>query len=634
MSFLEKNREVLQRHYPGFWEDITCGDDGIADDILQKEIKIEATPCGEPTLCINGLHVHSPRDPLREGQRLAEVVSAEKGFIVIFGFGFGYAAEAAAKTAIEQGKPVIIIEKHKSLFLKALELRDFTDFFIKNKLIFVIGGSGEGIASALTIADELNSSKSDNKKTFPSIIRNKALVGFDEQWYRTIEDRIRTWAMKDDVNAATHKRFGKRWVRNLTKNMTAIRDIPGVSHLAGLAINESEGKEKSLPVFLAAAGPSLDKIKPMLHEIYERCIIVAVDTSLRFFIKNGVQPDFVMVVDPQFWNSRHLDRCFCKEMGERTALIAESAVYPPVLSLPFKNRFLCGSLFPLGAFIEKQVDLKGMLGAGGSVATTAWDFARTLGSNEIWIAGLDLAFPDFKTHFRGARFEERSNAESNRFSPIEKWIVRALRDGRPFKARSGNGEQVLTDQRLSLYAAWFENQFKQNTNVFNYGLFQDGLAIAGLHSGNTEKFLALPQRREEIDRRIMEAFKRVENKFNNPQEKSGRTERYEKAISGLRNGLNSIKAAAEEGAEVVRLALRYPLTQVQQNKVLNDLEKITKRISDSEVKEIAGFLIPPVEEVNDKVNNDEINIDPFKSYLKSSQQLFSGIAESSLFMLY
>jgi len=615
LPFWENNREILSKQYGSLLEEITS----VEDDFLAPEdIKIETAPTGDPSLSIKDIHIHSPRDPLREGRRLAEAEKAEKGPVVILGFGLGYSAIAAA----ELGRPVIIVEKYRSLLRRAMELRDFTDFLSMNRIMFVIGGAGDGITGALSIAGELMFAENPGDKNAVSVIRNRALIGLDEQWYRAIEDKIRTWTMRDDVNAATLKKFGRRWVRNLSRNMTAIRDYPGISRFEGLAAG---GTGAALPVFLAAAGPSLDKIKPLLRDIYNRCIVVAVDTSLRFFVKNGVEPDFVLVVDPQFWNSRHLDRCIC----ERTALIAESAVYPPVLNLPFKNIFLCGSLFPLGTFIEKQVDPKGRLGAGGSVATTAWDFARMLNGNEIWIAGLDLAFPGLKTHFSGARFEERSNSESNRLSPAEKWVVRALRDGFPFKARSANGEQVLTDRRLSLYAAWFENKFRQHPQVKNYSLSQNGLAITGLLPADTETFLALPERRAEIDSRIKEAFAQIEKDFNDPEQTRQRAERYENAVSGLKRGIANIKRAAEEGASIARQALRRDLNPQQQNKVLKELDEITRRITESEVKEVAGFLFPPAESEKGSQSGD-----PFRAYLQSSLDFFSGLAQAAAFNLF
>jgi hypothetical protein len=618
VSFWERNSEILRSQYGGLLEEITSN---TKSDLAPEDIKIETSSTGDPSLCIRGICVHSMRDPLREGQRLAQAVSGN-GPVVILGFGLGYAAQAAA-CAAKPGQPVIIVEKYPNLLLKAMELRDFSDFLSKNRIIFVLGGTGEGITNALGIAGELIP-ESDEKQV-PAVIRNRALTGIDEQWYKTVEEKIRTWKMKDEVNSATLKRFGKRWVRNLSRNKTAIRDYPGISGLSGLASAKDSNKE--LPVFLAAAGPSLDKTASLLRDIQRRCIVVAVDTSFRFFVKNGVQPDFVVVVDPQFWNSRHLDRCTCG----RTALIAESAVYPPALRLPFKNIFLCGSLFPLGKFVEEQVDPKGRLGAGGSVATTAWDFARVLGGREIWIAGLDLAYPDFKTHFHGALFEERSNSGSNRFKPVETWVVRALRDGLPFKARSVAGGQVLTDRRLSLYAAWFENRFSRHSETRNLALFQNGLAIAGLESADAQTLLALPDARDEIDRRLNEAFSKIENDYREPEEERARALRYEKAVCGLTRGLESIRDAAQKGEAIARNALRGSLNPEQRNKVLRDLDAITRRVTDSEVKEVAGFLFPPVDD--EKENSPTDSRDPFRDYLESSLRLFSGLAEAAAFNL-
>jgi hypothetical protein len=285
-------------------------------------------------------------------------------------------------------------------------------------------------------------------------------------------------------------------------------------------------------------------------------------------------------------------------------------------------------MFPLGTFIEKQVDPKGRLGAGGSVATTAWDFTRSLGAKDIWIAGLDLAFPSLKTHFRGARFEDSANSLSNRFNPVEKWVVRALRDGSPFKAPCAGGGQVLTDRRLSLYAAWFENQFNKYEQINNFALFRDGLTISGLKAANVQDILSLPDRRQEIDNRLNSIFSQIEVEFNAPQETRKRTERYENAVSVLIRGLESIKNASQEGVSVADNALKKNLNQYQQNKVIKELDEITKRIADSEVKEVAGFLFPPAEKEN-TVNTG----DPFRAYLKTSLDLFSSLSQAADFNL-
>jgi len=633
VSFWERNAEVLRNRYPGLLEEITREED---TGINPGDIQIIAASTGEPSLCVKGINIHSGRDPAREGLRLAQS-AAGGGAVVILGFGLGY---SAALDDIWQGRPVIIAEKHKQLLAKALETRDLSSFLSKNRIIFVVGGSGEGITNALNVADGFMSAA---EKREPSVIRNRALIELDKEWYGVVEDKIRTWSMKDDVNSATLKRFGKRWVRNLSRNISAIRDYAGISRLeglaAGVAADLAAGVAAGAPVFLAAAGPTLDKTRPFLREISKRCVTVAVDTSFRFFTDNGIQPDFVLVVDPQFWNSRHLDRCPCAN----TALIAESAVYPPVLRLPFKNIFLCGSLFPLGSFVEKQVDPKGALGAGGSVSTTAWDFARILGSKEIWIAGLDLAFPGLKTHFRGAAFETRANSLSNRFNPVETWVVRALRDGFPFYApcasgiasggASGNasGGQVLTDRRLSLYAAWFENRFRQHPEVKNLGVFREGIAIAGIQTAAMETLLSLPERRSEIDKKLASVFSQIDNDFNSPEEKQKRADRYAKAVSSLVRGLEDAENAAKKGAEITQRALKGKTDSGKQNKILKELDEIMRRIADSEVKEVAGFLFPAVENKNNE--SESAAKDSFHAYLETSNKLFTSLAQTVEFNL-
>ncbi|MDR0301858.1 MAG: hypothetical protein LBI04_06045, partial [Treponema sp.] len=219
---------------------------------------------------------------------------------------------------------------------------------------------------------------------------------------------------------------------------------------------------------------------------------------------------------------------------------------------------------------------------------------------------------------------------STRFSPAETWVVRALRDGFPFNAPCAGGGQVLTDRRLSLYAAWFENRFRQHSEVRNYGVFQDGLAIAGIQAADAQTLLSLPERRGEIDKRLESAFSQIENDFNNPQEKKKRAVRYEKAVSVLIHGLESVRDAALKGAQITQQALKDNVTPDRQNKILKELDEIMRRIADSEVKEVAGFLFPSVESEG---KNQGAAEDSFRTYLKSSHNLFSSLAQTVNFNL-
>jgi hypothetical protein len=547
----------------------------------------------------------------------------------VFGFGLGYAAIAAAERFPR--RPVIVVERRISILRAALETRDLRRFLSAHKVVFVLGNIGhaggsaaDNPAGALGAAIRLFGGK-------PEILRNRALMALDEEWFDEAERQLNFHISKDEINRNTLRKFGKRWVKNLAANMDAVRDRPGVELL-------SSSLPPEMPVLLAAAGPSLDETVPFLPRLAERAVVVAVDTALKPLLRSGTVPDFVLVVDPQFWNLRHLDRA----PVPASCLIAESAVYPAVMRHPFGRAFLCSSLYSLGKFIENRVDPKGVLGAGGSVATTAWDFARILGTESLWLAGLDLSFPLLKTHFKGAAFEERALALSGRLSPAETRSFHALRSGRPFSAPALSGGAVLTDKRLSLYAVWFENRIRMYPRLKNYSFSLNGLAIPGLIPAAAEELLALPPRREEIDRLLAETFARVEAAFNSPEAAAARNARYKEARHELLVGLEKIRALAEKAAALAEDALRREKRSGAAGhagtgeksrlsgdtaRVLDELEKTNQNIAGSDVKDVAGFLFPPIGELEAEL---ESGPEPeLIRHLELSAKLYSSLAAAA-----
>ena len=567
------------------------------------EIKIEETSSGQKTMLIKGVYLHSPRDPLHEAKRLAQTalneIQDENIPLLIMGFGLGYSAEAA--TMISPKRPVVIVEKHPEILWAAVEARDLKKLLSENRIVFALGDDQDAARSALALFENtLNGG-------FPPCIKNRALINLDAEWYAAVESGIKTWLPRKDVNKATLKHFGKRWMKNLSHNLPAIRDRPGILALGGM-LNTNKSNENKIPVFLAAAGPGLDCVSEILPEIKKRCITIAVDTSLRFFLRRGVAPDFAVSVDPQYWNFRHLDRLPAPE----TWLISESAVYPSCLRHPFRGIFLCSSFFPAGKFVEDRVDVKGELGAGGSVATSAWDFARLLGANEIWIAGLDLSFPGNKTHFRGALFEDRSLAESGRFSPPETWSFRALRDGQPFPAKNCNGGTVMTDKRLSLYALWFGSRFANYPHVKNKSLSGEGLAINGLEVSSPEMILELPDRRREIDALLENTFSAAADNFSGGKSANDRSVKYRNALNEFTSGLRELGKIASEAAETAEKSAHKNrqgfLSSAEKEKALASLDKALVLLNKSNVREPAAFLFPEMDANHGSGSGDSFQI--------------------------
>jgi hypothetical protein len=188
---------------------------------------------------------------------------------------------------------------------------------------------------------------------------------------------------------------------------------------------------------------------------------------------------------------------------------------------------------------------------------------------------------------------------------------------------------VLTDRRLSLYASWFENRFRQFPEVRVCRLFPGGLAIRGLEAGSAGALLSLPDRRDDIDRRLAETFSRVEAEFFESGAARLREERYRAARTALFRGLEAIKTTAERGAETAEQALNRLPPAAERQHLLAVLDANLTAISESEVKEVAGFLFPPSEEEAGETPVGPGKDAPFRSYLGASAKLYRALAEAA-----
>ncbi|MDR2864361.1 MAG: DUF115 domain-containing protein [Spirochaetaceae bacterium] len=637
-QFREKNLTALKKNYPLLAESLeryhekygsdAAGDKAPSADCGISSIEIIPASSGVPSLKINGTFIHSARDPQREARRLAEAalgampfkagqesttarLSAEKkGTVVILGFGLGYAAEEAARLA--PGRPILIVEKRLKVFSAALDTRDLSAFFLNTPLTFLLGGETSALNAALNSAGGIR-----------ALIRNQALLALDNTWAAEVQNAVDLWKNKDEINEATLRRFGKRWVRNLGTNLDAIRDLPGAALLAG---------QFDFPLFVAAAGPSLDKIKPYLPEIHERCLIIAVDTSIRFLERSGIHPDFTVSVDPQYWNTRHLDRADLS----KTCLIAESSVYPSTVRVSRSSHpiFLGSSFFPIGRFIEERIGIKGALGAGGSVATTAWDFARSLLSDPLssplFVAGLDLAFPHLKTHFKGALFEERALSTQDRFLPAQTLSFQALHDAQPFLAPASSGDMVFTDKRLSLYARWFESR-AEGALPRVFSLSDEGLAIKGFKLAAIEDLLSLPKRRKEVNKRLEDVFSAIYADWENAGAKEKRTQVFREAKKSLLSGLEEFYTVSRNAALATENAMKKQGKTENQEAVLREIGKANAYLTGSRVKDIAGFLMPHIEKLEAALETPAEK--PLERYLELSAKLYHELALQADFNL-
>ena len=555
---------------------------------------------GLPTAVTGKKFIHSNHEPVKEAEKLVlSAISAKSAACIIEGFGLGYYVEAVLK--LKPGIPVVIVEPSAERFLKSLESRNLSNIFTSPSVSLLVANKSDSIRMLLPGLPKGNI----------ELIKNRALCELDYEYYKEIDRIVHHFVSRKEVNTATLKKFGKLWVRNLINNLNELPLANDVGNLTGLFGN--------FPVLLLAAGPSLDNVLPLMEELQKRFIIVAVDTSAAVLIERGFLPDFTVVVDPQYWNTRHLDRINLS----KTILVSESSTNPGIFRKNHKKMFFCGSLFPLGIFIEKYGGSKKRLGAGGSVATTAWDFCRLISSGHLFCGGLDLGFPENKTHFHGSFFEERFHTLTSRITPSEDYTYKAVSSGDPFKKENNTGTYTLTDSRLSIYIQWFEEQIEINKikNIWNISPL--GIKIKGMNFKDIDILLNYPEIRGKIDN----ISKKI--KTNSPDTIKRTKKSLIQGTNILKNELERLSTLSDKG---ISLILEYN-SKKQENipiqMLLEGLNKIDNQIMESNSKEITSFLLQPI--IDEVTGKD--GAETFDEGITDSKKLYSRIKESTDFHL-
>ncbi len=227
----------------------------------------------------------------------------------------------------------VVVEPDPHLFKTAVTERDLSELLLSGRIVLVINAAADSIISTL------NMFQFEKIKYFQ--IRSE--YELNSTYFEDLKKSVASYISRKDVNNNTLIRFGKIWVKNLLLNLPVFSRSPGVDSLKDLF--------KGLPSFILAGGPGLDKTLKSLKKIREKCIIIAVDTSMSAALRYGVEPDFLIVVDPQYWNFRHLDRCRLKN----TVVVSEPSAYSHTFRNPEINYIFASSVFPLGQKLKKKL---------------------------------------------------------------------------------------------------------------------------------------------------------------------------------------------------------------------------------------------------------------------------------------
>lgn len=591
MPVFQKNLYALEQRYPSVaWQNILMP----LRDKLPTDLEIIPSKSGQLTLNSRGQAVHSAYNPELEAQKIVQGIDSSSEAFVLIGLGLGYLAQAIHNTYPQ--KLLILMEPDLPVFVSLLSTCDITELVEDPHTHFLFSTYKEDI---LQFFRKLNVY---SLQTIP----NRTLAQRCPEYYETIQKEIRLYVLRRNVNFKTIQEQGELWLQNLCRNMQHFALTPGVSHLRQAFAG--------YPALLIAAGPSLDTLWPQIAAVQQRCVLVCVDTALRILLQHGITPDFVIAVDSQYWNSRHLDNC----ESPRSIFVADPSLYPSILK--YQNSFhffLTSSLFPMGKYLEERIEIKGEITSGGSVSTSAFDLCRKLGVNSIWAIGLDLGFPQGHTHARGARFEGWALADGYRLRPAENFFVQQTYMTFPSYHEANYGGQVLTDKRMEVYRLWFEEQAK-TIPCFN---LSQGVKIENMPSGSWQMLEKLSIRRDEINTVMAKLFSiKIDSE-------SLQT-RLAAAVQEMKDELLKIKRLCNDAVIETKKLSASVKNQQNVKKSLEKLEKIDQNLLKSQSKEFLAFLLEPFFQSFQASQREETN--PLEA-LERSCQLYTNLGASTDF---
>lgn len=346
------------------------------------------------------------------------------------------------------GSMVVAVIRAESVLADCFEVPyDLKDDFLKNRINIVFGGEVEeqsALCSSLIDIDKFIGWK--------PFFRNNSIennVYYFKSFYRSLGAKLNVKNLYKNTSIHTTHIF----LRNALINAPLVHD--------GISISSFFGELQNKPILIVAAGPSLNKQLPLLAEYQQYFNILSVDTVWPILDKYGIKPDLVFALDSRSkpsWprNCVADETCFSVDIGCAPNLVWSHDQNHLFSSTSEQIR---GLLETLGVHVD-------VLATGGSVATSAFNFARSLGGNPIILIGQDLALTGGKDHADGY-LHVYSDA-----------LLKARADS-GFDVEGYYGDRVKTETQLLYYKTWYEEQVKDFPDVMVINSTEGGAKIKG-----------------------------------------------------------------------------------------------------------------------------------------------------------
>jgi hypothetical protein len=421
---------------------------------IQSRVKVVNGELGFPNVAFvsdNELHrLYEEPNPYKEIQALVEkeLNDPDVTHIVTLGLGLGYLLAELIRCKENKAK-VFVLEPDMAILYECLRFLDLSQMIEDEKVVFVLQSdgtlAGEKLASLIQLTDS-----AFKGWRFVSVFNSFRLY---PEYSKQVIHIFGSKMISQKLNLNTVHIHGEIFLKHSLINLTQLNNESYLSSYENLFTG--------LPCIIISAGPSLTKQLPQLKVLQHHVVLFAVGQTIKTLHAEGINPHFVLGVDPWMlpW--------FESDGYTREVLVCNTVFDPAAIPKVPGHKIFASYTNEIDERMAPVIGKIGHVNNGGSVANFSYSVAKFMGFQTIGFVGQDLAYTGGVSHASGyiAR-EEKSDEE--------------LASNTSFRKVPGYyGDMVYTNTQMDTYRDWFETEIKNDHEYTVYNCTEGGACIRG-----------------------------------------------------------------------------------------------------------------------------------------------------------
>lgn len=410
-----------------------------------------STYSNEPTLCVKNaneiVRLNSFFSPENEVNKWITNINIKKTTTIVcmFGIGTGLFAEKILERLPENAK-LLIDEPNQNIIDYCIECGtaencEEVELKIKERLNRII--EDDRVVLLVETKDEISHNslmaKALESRDYIAMLgmiitkHNGYDLAFPKQYLNFLH-AINDFQVKMFSNRNIVSYFKEKYMENFIYNLHDFKQVNSCGDIEKIL-------PKNIPVVIVSAGPSLSKNIEILKQAKGHSLIIAVDTAIRFLLKNNIVPDITVSLDPDKPEDYYSD-----ELSHIIPCMFDVDANPKIVHKHKGRIFLFNCSNAYVNLLGKQIGkyYYPLTDVGGSVATAPFALMRDFKQKKIILIGQDLAYVDGRTHV--GDIDDGATTVKTEVDGI-------------------NGEKVTTRSDWLSFLKWFEKQIdKMNQN--------------------------------------------------------------------------------------------------------------------------------------------------------------------------